>query len=76
MVSTVQVIQAADTYAAQDYYIKLSSDAPELSNSMSVGVITRKYFIEICLYNIFYKNGKERISLAKPYWKESLNYFK
>ena len=55
---------SADTYAAQDCYIKLSSDTPELNNSMSVGTITRKYFIELGLYNIFYKSGKEWICLA------------
>lgn len=73
---TSPFIMTADTYASRHCYMKLSTNTPNLKNSMAVGVVNKLYTVEFGIYTIFYRNGKEWVCLGKPYWKETGKYLK
>lgn len=70
-------IYSADTYAARDCYITLSTDNPELNGTrMGIGIVEKAYKIKFGMYSIFYRDGQNWINLEWPFWKESGKYLK
>lgn len=68
---------SADTYAARDCYIKLSTESPELNNTgLGSGIVEKVYIIELGMLTIFYRDGNEWINLKLPTWKETGKYLK
>lgn len=69
-------VLSADTYAARNCYMKLSTENPELNNVSSVGDTKKIYTIKLGLLTLFYRDGNEWICVEKPYWKETGKFLK